>query len=237
MRGHAIVLISWLMLAGCSAGGTGEPPAAPAATRGPSHPATPAPTFGTTAVPTGPLRLTDEMTRPGTRLRFGEKAIVPVREFYRLQRVYTEGVIGIVVHRIRTSPGSRVQGAFDEEDRATLNRHIAYYTKVTITNESGGAFTPDTSGLNADFGDWGPAVTMLGEEGLPGCREGNPPDDNEFGRKGAVWKTCLLGVSSRSRPMKAVQYDDPPYGKDVQAEDDPSPDFNKHYNLGPITWS
>ncbi|TDB88505.1 hypothetical protein E1264_11225 [Actinomadura sp. KC216] len=177
------------------------------------------------------------MTRPGTRLRFGEKAIVPVREYHPLQKVYTEGVLGIVVHRIRTTPGSRVRGNFDEEDRALLKRHIAYHAKVTITNESGNAFSPGTPRLGGDFGDWGPAVTMLGEEGLPGCREGNPPDLDEFGRKGAEWKTCVLGVSSRSRPMTAVQYDDPPYGKDVQFQDDPSPDFNKHYNLGPITWS
>ncbi|TDD30161.1 hypothetical protein E1287_29750 [Actinomadura sp. KC06] len=239
MRSRVLVLLPCcLMLAGCSAGESAAPSAAPTTTapQAPS-PTTSKPTFGTTAIPSAPLRLTGEMTRPGARLQFGEKAIVPVRHYYPLLKTYAEGVLGIVVQRIRTAPGSKVQGNFDDDDRAMLKRHIAYYAKITVTNESGNAFSPGTPRFNGEFGDFGPAVTMVGEKGLPGCREGNPPDSDEFGRKGAEWKTCLLGVSSRSRPMTEVQYHDPPYGKETQFEDDPSPDFNKHYNLGPITWS
>ncbi|WP_067450508.1 hypothetical protein [Actinomadura macra] len=238
MRSRAIVVVSWLTLAGCSGGEAATPSAGPATTASPApSSATSAPTFGTTAIPTEPLRLTDEMTRPGERLRFGEKAIVPVRDYFPLLKTYTEGVLGIVVQRIRTTPGSKVQGNFDDDSRAVLKRNTAYYAKITITNESGNAFSPGTPRFNGEFGDFGPAIIVSGEKRLPGCREGHPPDPDEFDRKGAEWKTCLLAVSSRSRPMTQVRYDDPPYGKEIQFEQDPSPDFNKHYGLGALTWS
>ncbi|MQA97388.1 MAG: hypothetical protein GEV11_23135 [Streptosporangiales bacterium] len=177
------------------------------------------------------------MTRPGARLRFGEKAIVPVRHYYPLLKTYDEGVLGIVVQRIRTTPGSEVQGNFGEDSRAVLKRHTAYHAKIIITNESGNAFSPGTPRFTGEFGDFGPAVTVSGEMRLPGCREGYPPDSGEFDRMGAEWKTCILAVSSRSRPMTEVRYDDPPYGKEIQFEQDPSPDFSEHYDLGAITWS
>ncbi|NDU71559.1 hypothetical protein GWI34_02815 [Actinomadura sp. DSM 109109] len=177
------------------------------------------------------------MTRPKTHLRFGEKAIVPVRNYYPLLKTYSEGVLGIVVHRIRTAPGSKVQGNFGEDSRKILKRHTAYYAKITITNESGVALAPDTPRFGGEFGDWGPTVSVSGEKGLPGCREGHPPGFDEFKGKGTEWKTCFLAVSSRSRPMTEVSYEDPPYGKEIQYQDDPSPDFNEHYELGAITWS
>ncbi|WP_344268718.1 hypothetical protein [Actinomadura napierensis] len=238
MRSHALALITCLMLAGCSGGGASAPSAAPATTASPApSPATSAPMPGTTAIPTEPIHLTDEMTRPGTRLRFGEKAIVPVRDYYPQQKTYVEGVLGIVVQRIRTTPGSKVQGNFDEDSRAILKRHTAYHARIIVTNESGNPFSPGTPRFTGEFGEWGPAVTVSGEMRLPGCREGYPPDFDEFDRKGAEWKTCLLAVSSRSRPMTQVRYEGPPYGKEIQFEQDPSPDFNKHYDLGAITWS
>lgn len=104
MRRHAFALIPCLLLAGCSAGEAAAPSAAPATTASPApSPATSAPTPATTAIPTEPLRLTVEMTRPGARLRFGEKAIVPVRQYYPLLKTYAEGVLGIVVQRIQTT--------------------------------------------------------------------------------------------------------------------------------------
>jgi hypothetical protein len=238
MRSHAFALIPCLLLAGCSTGEATAPSAAPATTASPApSPATSAPVPGTTAIPTGPLRLTDEMTRPGVRLRFGEKAIVPVRHYYPLLKTYAEGVLGIVVQRIQTTPGAEVQGNFGEDSRAVLKRHTAYHATIIITNESGNAFSPGTPRFTGEFGDFGPAVTVSGEMRLPGCREGHPPEADEFDRKGAEWKTCVLAVSSRSRPMTEVRYDDPPYGKEIQFEQDPSPAFGEHYDLGAITWS
>lgn len=239
MRSLAFAFAAGLLLAGCSTGGEATaPPATPASTAPPApSPATSAPIPGTTAIPAEPLRLTGEMTKPGTRLRFGEKALVPVRHYYPLHKIYDEGVLGIVVQRIRTTPGSKIQGNFGEESRDVLKRHVAYHAKIIITNESGNAFSPGTPRFTGDFGDFGPTVTVTGEARLPGCREGYPPDSPEFGHKGAEWKTCFLAVSSRSDPMTEVRYEDAPYGKEVQFEQDPAPDFNEHYDLGAITWS
>src|ERR1051325_5093661 len=114
-RAVAATLVLGLLSAGCSGGGgtakpvTMTPAPAPALTplRG-----------ATTTPPTEPLRVTGKMTRPGTRLRFGQQAILPVREYVPLRKSYAEGVVGIVVRRIRQTRGSRVEGGFDAGSRA-----------------------------------------------------------------------------------------------------------------------
>jgi hypothetical protein len=47
------------------------------------------------------------MTRPGARLRSGQKAIVPIRQYNRFGGTYTQGVLGVVVQQIQRAPGSR----------------------------------------------------------------------------------------------------------------------------------
>jgi hypothetical protein len=154
------------------------------------------------------------MTRPGARLRFGQKAIVPVRQYNVFEKTYTEGVLGIVVQRIRRAPASKLEGNFDSNSRAVLKRHTAYYAKIIVTNESGNAMsagTPDFDPLLSDGGI--PDVVVMGFGGdLPGCRKTSPPDADSFGRKGAQWVTCVIEVSSPSQPIKGLRYLGPPYG-------------------------
>jgi hypothetical protein len=229
----AAALVPGLLLAGCS-GGDGTASPAPTSTVESPIPApvlTP-PRGATTTVPTQPLRVTGKMTRPGTRLRFGQKAIVPIRDYNALRKSYTEGVLGIVVRRIRQTPGTRVEGAFDAGSWAVLKRSTAYYAEIVITNESGNAMSLAVPRFEARrSGGETTDVSLLGGK-LPACPETSSPDS--FDHKGARWVTCELSVSTY--PLREIHYMAPPYGKNAQHPDDRAPSFNQYYDLGAIIW-
>jgi hypothetical protein len=244
MRFFVAVIASGLLLAGCSEGdNTAQSVPTATVTTPPPSPTpkrvTPTPTKATrnaTTPPTGPLRLTKGMTRPGARLRFGQKAIVPIRQYNSFPGTYTEGVLGVVVQKIQRAPGSKVEGNFDAKSTALLKSHTAYYAKIVITNESGNAMS---SLIEPRFdpvrrGGQQPDLALIGGD-LPGCRTTSSPDT--FDHKGAQWVTCEVGASSPSRPIREIRYDAPPYGTEIQTwDDDPAPKFNQYYDLGAITW-
>ncbi|MFF5262072.1 hypothetical protein ACFY4C_24315 [Actinomadura viridis] len=205
----------------------GTPAPAPA-------PALTPPRGATTIPPTEPLRATGKMTRPGTRLRFGQKAIVPVREHHPLRKSYSEGVLGIVVKRIRRVPASKINGNFDASSRAVLKRSTAYHAEIVITNESGNAMSLSMPRFEArrSGGETTP-VNLVGGE-LPGCEASPSPDS--FDHKGARWTTCELSVSTPSAPLREIHYMGPPYGKNAQHPSDPAPSFEEHYDRGAIIW-
>jgi hypothetical protein len=172
------------------------------------------------------------MTRPGARLRFGQQAIVPVRDYNALRKSYTEGVLGIVVRRIRQTRGSRVGGNFDPASRAVLKRSTAYYAEIVITNESGNPMSLPVPRFEARRRGGGLAdVSVLGGK-LPGCAESPSPDS--FDHKGARWVTCGLWVSTY--PLREIHYMNPPYGHNAQHPSDRAPSFNQYYDLGAIIW-
>jgi len=177
------------------------------------------------------------MTRPGTRLRFGQKAIVPVRQYNRTSKTYSEGVLGIIVQPIRRAPATTIRGDFDADSRALLKTRTAYYADVVITNESGNALSLYAPRFNPVFRDGGPSdVILMGFGGdLPNCPETLQPES--FDHRGDRWVTCVVNVSTPSRPITGLQYMDPPYGSEGHYPGDPSPDFNKYYDLGTIIWS
>jgi hypothetical protein len=229
----AAALVPGLLLAGCSGDGG---PASPVSTP-PVKPPAPAPVLSpprgaTTTPPAQPLRVTGKMTRPRTRLRFGQKAIVPIRDYNALRKSYTEGVLGIVVQRIRQTPGTRIEGDFDAGSRAVLKRSTAYRAEIVITNESGNAMSLSVPRFEARRSGGGVAdVSVLGGE-LPHCTESPSPDS--FDHKGARWVTCELWASTY--PLREIHYMAPPYGKNAQHPNDRAPSFNQYYDLGAIIW-
>ncbi|GAA2398611.1 hypothetical protein GCM10010191_01700 [Actinomadura vinacea] len=221
------------LLAGCSGGDSAAPPPSSPPAKAPT-PARTLPRGATATPPTQPLRLTKKMTRPGTRLRFGQKAIVPIRDYHPLPKTFAEGVLGIVVKRLRQAPGSKINGNFDDSGRAVLKRSTAFYAEIVITNESGNPMSlslPDFEGRRS--GGEPNDVSLLGGE-LPGCPENPSPDS--FDHKGARWVTCKLWASTSSSPLREIHYLAPPYGKNAQHPNSPAPDFNQHYELGAIIW-
>jgi hypothetical protein len=231
----AAALVLGLPLVGCSGGdGTARPASTPTVKVPVPSPTLSLPRGATTTTPTQPLRLTGKMTRPRTRLRFGQKAIVPIREYNPLRKSYGEGVLGIMVQRIRQTRGSRVEGNFDAPSRALLKRSIAYYAKIVITNESGNAMSLSMPRIEARRSGGGVGnVSLLGGE-LSGCAESPSPDS--FDHKGAQWVTCEFWVSTPSYPLREIHYMTPPYGKNAQHPNDPAPSFDRYYDLGAIIW-
>jgi len=235
-RALVIALAAGLLVAGCSGGDDNPPPTAaptagtPAVTPSPTLSPTPSPVA--TASLTGPLLLTAGMTRPGARLRFGQKATVPIRQYNPRLKGYLEGVLGIVVQPIRSIPGSQVKGAFDAESAATLKRSRAYYVKIIITNESGNAMPLEPPQFDGLYADGKLSYTMLIGGELPGCEEAVAPDP--FEGAGARWVTCDRWISSPSKPIRQVSYHEVPYGVAPDAFADSK--FNRRYGLGPITW-
>jgi hypothetical protein len=172
------------------------------------------------------------MTRPKTRLRFGQKAIVPIRDYNPLRKSYAEGVLGIVVQPIRRTRGSRIEGNFDAEGRALLKRSTAYYAKIVLTNESGNAMSLALPRFEARRSGGGVAdVSLLGGE-LPGCPESAVPDS--FDHKGARWVTCELWMATY--PLREIHYMAPPYGTNAQHPNDRAPSFDQYYGLGALIW-
>jgi hypothetical protein len=229
----AAALVPGLLLASCSGGDGTAPPVSTSTVKPPAPtPVLTPPRGATTTLPTQPLRVTGKMTRPGTRLRFGQKAIVPIRDYNALRKSYTEGVLGIVVQRIRQTRGTRIEGNFDAGSRAVLKRSTAYHAEIVITNESGNAMSLSvprfearrTGGRLAD-------VSLLGGE-LPHCTVTPSPDS--FDHKDARWATCELWVSTY--PLREIHYMAPPYGKNAQHPNDRAPSFNHYYDLGAIIW-
>ncbi|MBO3752368.1 hypothetical protein J5X84_40460 [Streptosporangiaceae bacterium NEAU-GS5] len=159
---------------------------------------------------------------------------MPIRDYNSFTKVYTEGVLGIVVQPIRRARGSKVEGNFDAKSTAVLKNHTAYYARIVITNESGNAMSLVMPRFDARRSGGGrPDVVLIGGD-LAGCREISSPD--AFDHKGARWVTCEVGVSSPSRPIQEIHYLAPPYGKEIRLFDDPPPKFNRYYNLGAIVW-
>jgi hypothetical protein len=234
-RSFVTVLALGLMVAGCS--GSGDPPpvasttaATPTASASPSpSPSGPAP--AATAPLTGPLRVTAGMTRPGTRLRFGQKAIVPIRQYNPRLKGYLEGVLGIVVQPIRSIPGSALGGSVDDQSAALLKKNRVYYVKIVITNESGNPMPLETPRFDGLRGDGESSDIALHGGELPDCEDVGATG---FDRKGARWVTCDRWVSPPSAPITQVRYLEAPYGEGPKPFDDAR--FNRHYNLGPLTW-
>lgn len=239
---YAALLIACLCasaIVGCESDDAGRAPEittpAPTPTPTPTAPpttarTTPVPTY---KEPTGPVRVKKGQTRPGARLRFGQRAIVPIRDHatYGGDR---EGVVGIVVGPIRRTDGSKVQGNFDEKSRKLLARSTAYYAPITITNLSGDDLSiitnPAFDGKRSGGGD--ADVALIGGA-LPGCTKDPSPDT--FDHKGAVWRTCMIAVANSVR-IREVHYRNPPYGIEQQLFDDPPPKYNQYYGLGDIVW-
>ena len=242
--GLLVATVALALVAGCTGADDSDtaPPAttptptpAPISTPTPAPIPTPTPTATTPTYrqPPGPLRVARGQTRPGTRLRFGQRAVVPIRE-RPLYGSYRDGVVGIVVGSIRRTAGRNVTGNFDAKSRSVLAGATAYYAPITITNLSGNdlsIFTnPSFDGRRRGGGE--PDVALIGGS-LPGCT--SDPSPSTFDRRGAVWRTCVIAVSRSSR-IREVHYRNAPYGTETQLFDEPPPKYNRFYGLGDIVW-
>lgn len=133
------------------------------------------------------------MTKPKTRLRFGQKAIVPIE--FAVEADRARGVVSIVAQSPRKAPASLVAAL--PEDYRPAKGQVVYYVPIVITNES-------TSNL------FGAPPPMLVAKLRSGRDLAQGPTRRDPVRRPAL------------RLRQRVHRDEP--------------DYNKSYNLGPITW-
>jgi hypothetical protein len=214
-----------------SATPTPTPTATPPAPPTPTWP--PAPTY---EPPTGPIQLTKAMTKPGTRLRFGQQALVPMRYRDSFSNDETEGVVTVVVRPVKRTSTDNLEGNFDEQSTKLLKGKYVYYSRVEITLVSGdlsGAITPTMHGIRSRGRD--AQFALIGGELPELCPESSAPAS--FDTKGARWVTCAIAVGTGSSPIRGFTWEAPPYGEELQIFDEPPSQYNEFYGLGPITWT
>ncbi|MFI5708386.1 hypothetical protein [Kribbella sp. NPDC051620] len=185
----------------------------------------------------GPVRVGKGMTKAGSRLRFGDTAVVPVQYFVETgpsKVVERRGVLSITVRALRMTKTSSLQVTSDPENRKILRGQTVYYAVVDVTNET-----------DADLSSYGPP-TLIAEQ-----RGGRTPlvfvtNDQQAldgcggfvffkpAMKGAVSQGCVVGLAPAKDPITEIHYHAVPYGWGL---DDQKPDYSKYYGLGDIVWS
>ncbi|MGW4488588.1 hypothetical protein ACWEOE_32690 [Amycolatopsis sp. NPDC004368] len=206
-----------LALAGCSSEMSGTPSATGGAPAQQSQaPSSSAPETSSSAPSTG-TSSTVSFTPQGTKLKLGEKAIVPFKSEGRT------GAIGVTVTAI--DKGTEADLApLQLGDRA--KGMTPFYVRVTVSNESGTDFSYTSLGLmNGIFpdGDQAQGVSVIGT--FDKCDSGDA--GKAFTTKGATFQSCDISVAPAGGAVTGASYNEADYK-------DQAP--NTDYGTDPITW-
>ncbi|MGW4397129.1 hypothetical protein ACWEHA_17735 [Amycolatopsis nivea] len=198
-------------LSGCSSEETPAPPiATPPAASSSAVPSSSA------AAPAGDSA-SAEYTKQGTKLKIGEKAVVP----FKSQK--NTGAIGVTVTGIDKGVEADL-APLKLGDRA--KGMTPYYIQVKVTNETGSDFSYSSlglmNGLLAD-GTKGPHVTVIGK--FEKCDSGN--SGKAFTTKGASYNSCVLALAPAGAEVKGASYSASTY-RDLAPETD--------YGKEAVTW-
>lgn len=145
-----------------------------------------------------------QLTPPGTRLKVGQKAVVPWE--YGSSR----GTIGITVTAIERGDVA----AFKQRFGAKANGLVPYYIRYTVENVGGtdlaNVGAPD---LSAQLSDGSPTgVVLMGS--LPECESGDA--DSGFSAAGARFQTCKLQAARTGSTITSAVFEDELGGYDDQ---------------------
>ncbi|MGP3929321.1 hypothetical protein [Nonomuraea sp. KM88] len=138
---------------------------------------------------------TTETTAAGTRLKLGERAVVPFRK----------GTIGVTVTAVeKGDPADLVR------ERGQQAKGITpYYIRFTVENVDGTDHSyssgPSLSLVTADGSGTGAIVTG----GMPGCERESAPRD--FSTAGATFTSCRLGGARTGIAITGAKFDDDDY--------------------------
>ncbi|WP_432848513.1 hypothetical protein ACQPXB_46990 [Amycolatopsis sp. CA-161197] len=208
-----------LALAGCAGQTNGTPSAAGGAPAQQQSQSTSATEASTEAPPSAQQNSSSAggFTQQGTKLKLGEKAIVPFKSEGKT------GSIGVTVKSI--DKGAEADLApLDLGDKA--KGMTPYYVRVTVSNESGTDFSYSSLGLmNALLPDGSEAqgVSVIGT--FDKCDSGDAGKD--FTTKGATYESCVLAVAQAGTTVTGASYDEGDYNDQAPGTD---------YGSKPITW-
>lgn len=156
------------------------------------------PTSTSAEEPTSEAPAGDTTATPGgTKLKFGERAVIPSDD---------DGTIGITVTAIE--PGD--QAAFEEKFGENAKGTVPFYVKYTVTNV-GGTDLSDTT-LAALYGstvagETTTGVALIGD--LPACESVRSPED--FTAAGATYESCELVATPAGESLVEVGYEEDDY--------------------------
>lgn len=142
-----------------------------------------------------------EVTPPGTKLKIGERAVVPY------DRAGATGHIGITVTGVSDVDKAAFDAALGENGDPDIT---PFCVEFTIENadgsDLGGSYPPNLRGTTADGGDTG--ATVFGAD-IEGCAEGQAPD--EFAEAGATYETKRLQGAGPGAAVEGASYEDDDY--------------------------
>lgn len=156
-------------------------------------------------------------TRPDTLLSLGEKAVVP---FALSDSV---GAVGVTVTEVDRGSAADL-APFRLGD--AVKGLTPYYVRITVTNETGGAFAYSSLGLTAPLlADASPAQRLSVLSDFAPCP--NEFADAGFTRRGARYRTCVVGLAGPGTEVVGLAYRGSTSGR---VEDEPE------YFQDPIRW-
>ena len=202
-------------VAGCGGSDTTTPVAAPKSTTSTTSAPSTSPSV---AASTSTDTAASSFTKQGTKLKFGQKAIV------QYKYGHTAGVIGVTALGIKKGTAADL-ALLKLGDRVT--GMVPYYISFKVTNESGAQldFTSisSTHGLLGD-GTEAQGVIMTGK--FAPCEDNGAKQG--FTSKGSSYTTCKLVLAGAGSTVS---------GADYSANDsDVNTAANTDYSDDPITW-
>ncbi|MFI0354854.1 hypothetical protein [Actinomadura sp. 9N407] len=150
-----------------------------------------------------------EATKPGTKLKLGQQAVVPVKSGS------VTGTVGITVTKIE--PGDKAVFAQRFKDKA--NGMDPYYIRYTVENKGGSDLSRSASPLLSAVGPGGGSTGAIVIGSVEGCERGRP--DKAFAKVGATYETCRLQAARTGIAVSGAEYDETDGG----------------YDDAPIVWS
>lgn len=207
----AVVALAAFAATGCTTTVAGQASGAgslstDSATPPPSAPTTTPRPYSTT---TPTLELNDQTVKPGTKLKFGEQAIVP---FYS---AYAKGLVGITatVESVK-APDADIDGLpLKDEDKAALRGKNFFFVRTTLVDIDGANFEgvhSPTLTTSTKSGGWPGTLLGIGDVSVTGC-DATSMAPSDFSTKGAKFEQCDLYFGVASDPITSLAYTEKPY--------------------------
>lgn len=160
-----------------------------------------------TSTPT--LEITGDAAKPGTKVKFGEQAIIPVFSYY------AKGLLGvtITVETVKASDEDIESLPLKDDDKAKLRGKYFFFVHETLVNVDGSNLAelyPPSLTPSTKSGGW-PGQLFGGRNiSVTGCEEvGSAPKD--FTTKDAKYEDCKLYFGVASDPITSMAYTTKPY--------------------------
>ncbi|PKV93432.1 hypothetical protein ATK30_4279 [Amycolatopsis echigonensis] len=163
-----------------------------------------------------PARTKIAYTKPGTKLKIGEKAVVPFTTDSS-----PVGAVGVTVTRIDRGTQAELARMNLGDDLTGL---VPFYVQFTVSNETGDDFSASrVTGVSGLLKDGSKGRMEL----APDSPECHSDAAGVFTAKGATYGTCMMELAVPGTTVTGAEYDDDSYAWLAKGTD---------YQANPIIW-